>query len=707
MKTIIVLALTLLVSASVPARTQTIDRSIRPKPAAAKETKIRNAETFTLNNGLKVFVVEDHRAPIVHYTLSLDVKPALEGDRAGLNGLFSEVFGKATAKRTKETLNRDIDLAGARLSANSEGGRVSVLKKYESRGLELLSDVLFNPVFDQKEFDLSLERARSDLASIADDAGEINERVSSALTYGREFPEGEVVTEATVANVTLDDLRKYYDTYFAPNVARLVIVGDITVGEAKKNVQQYFGQWKKKSVPKARYVIPELPSRTSVVMVRKAGAVQSSIDVTYPVRFSVGAPDEVAARLMSYILGGGASSRLFTNLRERHSYTYGVYNSLANGELTGRYSLTSGNGAASVKAVATDSALTQIFAELNRMINEPVSDGELKDAKAFLAGEFGRSLAEASIIAAQAVNIDKYGLPKNYYGTFLQRLEAVTPADVQAAARKYLQPDNALIVVTTDGAYAESLKKFSADGKVSFYDMDANPVDAKSDATSGATSDATSDTASNTKPQAVIDRYLEALGGKAAIDKIEDCETVTETTVMGQTMEIRKIVKRPHFFLTTMSVGGTTVQKIVFDGKTVKLIAPGNEREFSEGKEFESLTSEASICPEAEYAAKGVKLKVKGIEKVNGREARMLEVPKGDHLVIDFFDVETGLKVKTVTSVDTPQGLVQTSVEYSDYREACGVKFPWSMKTSISGMIIDAKMKTCAVNRGVTEEAFK
>ncbi|MDR2466684.1 MAG: insulinase family protein [Prevotellaceae bacterium] len=699
MKTTIVLTLALLVSASASARTRTIDRSIRPKPAAAKEIKIRNAETFTLNNGLKVFVVEDRRAPIVHYTLSLDVKPALKGDKAGLNDLFSEVFGNATAKRDKETLNRDIDLIGARLSANSDGGRISVLKKHENKALELLADVLFNPVFDRKEFDLSLERIKSSLASVADDAGAINERVSSALTYGREYPEGEVITEATVANVALDDLRKYYDTYFAPNVSRLVIVGDVTLGEAKKNVQQYFGQWKRKSVSEARYVIPELPARTSVAMVKKAGAVQSSIDVTYPVQFRVGAPDEAAARLMTHILGGGASSRLFANLRERHSYTYGVYNSLTSDELAGRYSLTSGNSAASVKAAATDSALTQIFVELNRMISEPVSDEELRDAKAFLAGEFGRALANASIIAAQAVNIDKYSLPKNYYGTFLQRLEAVTKADVQAAARKYLHPDNALIVVTADESRAESLKKFSADGTVKFYDMDANPIDAASGATSDATADA--------KPSEIIDKYLEALGGKAAIDRIEDCETVTETTVMGQTMEIRKIVKRPHFFLTTMSVGGSTMQKIVFDGKTVKLIAPGNEREFTEGKEFESLTGEASICPEAEYAAKGVKLKAKGIEKVNGRDARLLEVTKGDHLVVDFFDVETGLKVKTVTSVDTPQGLVQTSVEYGDYRETGGVKFPWTMKTSISGMIIDAKVKTCAVNKGVAEESFK
>ncbi len=680
---------------AVAVNAQSFDRSIRPSAAPAKEVQIKDAKTFTLANGLKVFVVEDHRAPVVYYSLDLDIKPELEGDKAGMGDLFSSVFGTATKNRTKEQLNKDLDLIAARGAGNNRGAYLYFLKKYEQKALELMADMLFNPVFLQSELDLNIDKSKSALATIGDSPSAINKRVSAALTYGNKFPSGEIETEQTIENVTLKDLEEYYKKYFVPTAGRLVIVGDITEKEAKANAEKYFGEWKKATVEATQYTIPQQPKATEVAMIDKPGAAQSSIDISYPVEFRTGAPDAEAVSVMAYILGGGASARLFQNLREQHSYTYGVYCTLVPGEQTGRFSLTAGRGdAASVKAVATDSAITQIFYEMNRIINEPVSEEELRAAKAFFAGNFGRSLEESSTIAHFATNIDKYKLPKDYYKNYLKRLEALTVADIQAAAKKYIKPNNAWVVVTSDKSRAEGLKKFAANGHVQFYDMEANPIEMPAAKTA------------DISAEKVIENYVNALGGKAAIENIKDYKMTTEMTMMGQKVEITKLYKQPHYTLISMSMGGAIIQKDVFDGKTFKISGMQGNQELAEGEEFEEKKEAIGICPEMNYSKNGYTLTVQGIEQVNGSDAYVVAVTKGERTITEYYDVAGGLKVKSVETVETPQGPTQTVTEYSDYSVREGVKFPSKVKQSAGGMTMETEVKSIEANKGIDDALF-
>jgi predicted Zn-dependent peptidase len=274
----------------------------------------------------------------------------------------------------------------------------------------------------------------------------------------------------------VSDLENFSNTYFAPNVTRLVVVGNVTEAEAKANIEKYFGQWQRKNVPVTAYTIPQAPSQSKVAMHSKDGAVQSVINLTYPVDFKPGAPDSEAARIANYIFGG-SSGKLYENLRETHSYTYGAYSRLNQGEQVGLFEIISGlTGGPTVRADATDSALVQVFYEMNKMINTPIAEAELVAAKAYLAGSFGRSLQQPETIARFAVTIDKYNLPKDYFKNHLKRIEAVTITDVQAAAKKYFKPENAWVVVIGDKIHADGLKQFAADKTVQFYDLNANPV---------------------------------------------------------------------------------------------------------------------------------------------------------------------------------------------------------------------------------------
>ena len=673
------------------------DRSVRPSAAPAKEIEIKDAEIFTLPNGLKVFVVEDHRAPIVYYSLQLDIKPELEGNKAGLGDLFGGAMGTATKARSKEQLNKEIDLIGARINVGDRGGSGSGLKKYESTILELLSDMVLNPLFTQEELDLVKEQAKSGLEYIGSNPGQICDRISQALVYGSQYPDGEVETLETMERITIDDLYHFYNTYFAPNVTRLAIVGDITLEQAKANVQRYFGAWKSKEVPKGNYVIPTLPKETKVAMFSKDGAVQSSINLSYPLSYQPGMAGFEAAAVANHIFGGGMSGRLFQNLRETHSYTYGIYSFLHEGEITGLFELSSGRGAASVKAAATDSALVQILYEMNNMINKPVAHEELNAAKAYFAGSFGRALQESSTIARFAIQIDKYNLPKDYYKNFLKRIDALTVADIQAAARNYLKPENAWIIVVGDKEYADGIKRFAANNTVQFYDINANPT-------------APPETkAADISAEQLINKYVEAIGGATAIAKITDYTMTATINVMGQEMEVVKMFKEPHYTLYSMGMGGMVIQKMVFDGNSYKMSGMAGNQEFTEGDEFEIAKAEAAVCPEMNFVKNGYTLTIKGIDKIGDTDVYVLDVDKGSVKATYYFDSQTFLIIRNSLVVETPQGEVQQISDFSDYRAAGSVLFPHVVSQKIPAMGVETKMTVTEVkaNTGLTIDDFK
>lgn len=674
---------------------QSFDRSVPPSAAPAKEVNIQDAQIFTLNNGLKVFLVEDKTTPLVYYSLQLDVKPALEGNKAGMNSVFSDVFGSVTKNRSKEQLNKDIDLIGMRGGVHRTGGYAYFLKKYHDQALDIMTDMLFNPVFTQEEFDLSMTKFKTDLSSLGDDPGVINDRLAKSLIYGAGYPSGEIVTMETLDNIQLSDLESYYQTYFAPNVSRLVIVGDISQEDARKQAEKYFGKWQRKNVPVAKYIIPTAPAQRKVAFANKPGAVQSAIDVCYPITFNLKENDYDAARVMSQILGGSGNGYLFLNLREDKSWTYGIYTSLVAGEQIGSMSLTSGRGAASVKAMATDSAVFEIFNEFNRIINEPVSEDQLRNAVTYSAGAFSRSLEDSETIARFAVNIDKYGLPKDYYRNYLKRLAALTPRDIQSAARKYVKPENAWVVVTTDRQYVDNLSRFSADGKVQWFDYNANPIETPEEQDANITA------------EEVISNYVKAIGGKDAIEKINDYKMIGEMQMMGQTAAVEQYFKKPNLSVTSITMQGMLIQKMAFDGEILRMAGMQGSQEVNEGPEYDSIKNNAGISPEMNYLQNGYALTVGGIESINGEDAYILKVEQNGKSTMEYYSVDSGLKLRNVQTNETPMGEMQTITDYSDYREINGVKLPFTMTQSAMGQAMTTVIKSVEFNTGVDNSVFR
>lgn len=417
-------------------------RKNAPAPGPAPKIEIGSYETFTLDNGLKVIVVENHKIPKLSVQLYIDAGLVPEGDKAGKIDMAGGMISRGTKTRTKAQIDAETDFIGASLSSSGSGLFGTSLKKHSDKLLTLMSDVLLNPTFPQEEFEKLKTQTLSGLESAKDDPNTISDNVGNVLTYGKDHPYGEVTSEASVLNITLDDCKMYYQVYFKPNISYLVFVGDINRSEAEKYARQYFASWQKGVQPMIKIGAPEPPTATNVMFVNKPGAVQSVININYPVDYTPNSPDNLKIKVMNTLLGGFFRSRINDNLREKKGYTYGAGSSLSSDKYVGSFS-TYG----SFRNEVSDSALTQILFEMERIRSEKVEQEELDLVKNVMSGNFARSLESPQTIAQFALNTYLYSLPKDYYQTYLQNLSKVSAEDVSQMAKKYIHPDKANILI--------------------------------------------------------------------------------------------------------------------------------------------------------------------------------------------------------------------------------------------------------------------
>lgn len=671
---------------------QKTDRSIRPAAGPAPIIKLGDIQSFDLPNGLKVFVVENHKTPTVAFSIALDFRPALESDATGTANITSQLLTSGTKSRSKDQLDNDIDFIGATLNASTTGLYASSLKKQQTKLLELMSDVLMNADFKQEELDKIKTQSISGLATQKDDPDAISGNVKSVLNFGKGHPYGEITTEESVGKITLEKCSTYYKTYFRPNIAYLAVVGDVTLAEIKPLIEKYFGSWQKADVPTSTYAMPVAPSKTRVAVVNKAGAVQSVINVTYPVDLKPNSDDVIKARVMNTILGAGFSSRLFLNLREKHGYTYGSYSSLNYDVLVGEFS-----AYAKVRNSVSDSALTEIMYELNRLRTEKVPQEELDGIKNYLTGNFAISLEDPETVAKFAINIERYHLPKDYYTNYLKNLAAVTADDVYAMAQKYIRPENATILVVGDREeISKKLERFSASKTIEFYDNYGNVANnLLKPIPNGITS------------KTVTDAYVKAIGGEKALTVIKDIRLKMSTEVQGRTIKVETQHKAPNKYTMSFNMGPMTIQKQIFDGVKGKQSGMQGNKEIT-GAELEDLKAEAVMNQEMYYEKLGYKLNLKGIEAVNGSEAYVLDMvsPTGKKST-EWYDVVSGLKVKASSTTTGGEAGPMTQVsEFSDYTAIDGIKYPGSISITGTPMPLKLKLESVDVNKGIKDSEF-
>ena len=660
-----------------------IDRSKMPEPGPAPQVKMGKANKFKLKNGLTVIMVENHKLPRISATLTIDNPPKTEGDKAGLPAMMGSLMGRGTANISKDDFNERVDFLGANVSFGSSSAFASSLSKYFPEILGLMADGVKNSQFTQEEFDkeqkVTLDNLKSNEKSVTSAA----RRVERVLTYGKNHPFGEFTSKESVNNITLEDVKNEYNTYFKPNNAYLIITGDFKTKATKKLVKKLFGDWEKGNIPTVTMPAVNEVATTEINFINMSNAVQSEVAVINTVDLTLGDDDYFAALLANSILGGGGTARLFQNLREDKGYTYGSYSNISQSRYVGRFSAT-----ASVRNMVTDSSVVEIMKEINKIRYKKVSAEELENAKQEYIGGFVINAQNPRTAANFALNKEIYNLPNDYYEKYLENINAVTLEDVQNAAIKYFKGDKARIIITGKAIdVLDNLEK--TDYVIKYFDDKGNPTE-KPEMTLPIPAGMTAAT--------VVDNYMDAIGGKDKVMAVKTMMMTANATIQGTPLVMTMKAAAPNKTSQVVTVMGNVASKSIFDGTSGYQEARGQKMNMQPAQIEEA---KGTMQPFADIAYKAGKLD--RIEPIEGKNYYVIVYNTTEI----FYDVATGLKFQEVKTVKGPTGDVKVPTKFTKYKEVDGILFPYSIGQKMGPMNLNFEVTEIKLNEGVTDEDFK
>lgn len=658
---------------------------LQPKPGPAPTINIGKPKTFELANGLKVLVVENHKLPRVSYNLTIDNTPYTEGAKKGVADLTSSLIGSGTVKMSKDAFNEEVDFLGAEINFNNSGAYASGLSKYANRILELMADGALNSVFTQTEFDKEKTKLIESLKSEEKSVPAVARRVENVLTYGKNHPNGEYLSEESINNVTLEDAIANYHTYFVPENAYLVIIGDIKFEEVKKQVEILFDPWPKATAPNLSYSNPKDVQYTQINFVDMPNATQTELTLLNISNLKMTDPDYFASIVANQVLGGDYNGYLNMNLREKHAWTYGAGSVINGSKYTARFL-----SFAQIKNTVTDSAVVEILNEIKRIRTEKVTDEVLKNVKASYVGKFVMQIEKPQTVAGYALNTKTQKLPDDFYENYIKNINAVTADDILRVANKYFLIDKTRIVVVGKGSEVlPGLEKLKI--PIFYFDKFGKPSTKpilKKEIPAGVSA------------KTVLDTYIKNIGGAKTLSDVKSIVTISSGTLQGTPVELTSKITSSNKMLKEIKAMGMSMMKQVVNEKGAYLVQQGQRKDIT-GEELTEMKASANPFDELILIKKdGVFLS--GIEEVNGNDAYVINDNKSTY----YYDVKSGLKVAESKTLEHDGQKITQMTNYSNYTEVKGIKFPF--KTILNfGMEISLTTTDVKINEGVSDADFK
>ena len=636
-----------------------LDRSIVPESGPTPEIFFGKPQTFMLDNGLTVMVVENNKLPRASASLSFDNPLIFEGEIAGVSSILAEMIGNGTQSISKEDFIEEVDFMGASLNITGSGAFAGSLKRYFPRVLELMSQAVLEPLFTQEEFDNQKNLIKESLKTSEKDVSTAANRVQNFITYGASHPNGEFISQASLDKASFNDAIDFYNNFSSPNNAYLVILGDIEFEEIKLMVTDLFSSWESKEVVTSSFPEPKNPDETEVIFVDMPNGVQSVVTVINSIDFNKKEPDYFPALVATRILGGGGAGRLFNNLREDKGWTYGSYSSISESYKTKGLVLAQ----AQVKNEVTDSAAVELLIELDKMRNKLVTDEELMSTKAKYTGNFVMSLENPATIASFARNIITQDLPEDYYNSFLENINNVTKEDVQNAAQTYFSPNKTRIFITGKGSeILEKIEGIEYNGKkltVRYFDQYGSETPRPDYSVSN-----------DISAEGVINNYIKSIGGAEKLNSISSVEVKATANLQGTVLEMYSLKNNQNQSLMTMTAMGMTLVKSVFN-KYQGYNEINGQRVPLTDEELEQAIINSALFSELNFDFEIVELV--GTSIVNDEKAYEIKVTDNKSV---FYSAETGLKLKEFESQEVEGNLITSEIFYNEYEEVDGILMP-------------------------------
>jgi zinc protease len=710
-----------------------------PQPLPARDIKFPPYEIQTLPNGLQVVVVMHHEQPAV--TMRLLVRAGTSSDpreKLGLAHLASSLLDQGTKTMSAEEMNDAVDFIGGAMGAGAGTDltfvNMVVMKDSFDAGLKMLSEMARVPAFAPAEIERQRQQMLSGQKVSAEDPGYIANSVFDRLVYGfHPYGMPENGTAETLAALTRDDLIAYHTRFFMPNNAILAIVGDVTAAEAFASAKKVFGDWQKRDMPAQTFVGPPDPTRR-VIVVNKPDAVQTEVRVGH-IGIPRTHPDYMAVNLAIRILGGEGSNRLHQVLRTERGLTYGAQANMDTLKESGDF-----EAETNTRSDATGEVLRLIVDEFWRLQRERVGDRELDGAKAYLTGSFPLTIETPESIAMQVVNALFYGLPLAELQNFRERVNAVTPDDIQRVAKALLRPDRlSVVLVGNSAAFASQLRGVGFDTfeTVELADLDLTSASfkrttVKADAggagwagRAGGAGGAgrvayqqaplASRPSQDARPEdsaqamALLDRAIAAKGG---LEKLQGIKTiVAKQTLINRGSDARpqaettNYIEYPDHFrieTPTMTQG--------YDGSQAWM---KDQRGVRDGGEPMVRDARASMRREVVsllLAAKSGKLTPRLLPDVKDEDGHLthtLELSAADlNPVVFYIEPATGFITKQTFVADAPgRPLVQE--QFSDYRAVDGIQIPFQSVRRVGSLSVERRATDVQINTPIDPALFK
>ncbi len=475
MKNFIVLIVSAFVIFGASASVAQIDRSKKPEPGPLPKSISSSFNEIKLKNGLRIVVVEDHKQPLVYFRALVLSGNAQDGNTIGAAAAVSSLLEKGTKTMSADDIAKKLDFYGATIGTGSTVDDINItvgcLKRDLDKVLPVYADVMKNPLFASDEIEKYKTEQLSNLKSARQSPAELGRKMGRKLLYDA-HPYGYFQTETSIKALSSEVLKNWHKDHFSAENTIIAVVGDITEKEIKPLIEKYFGDWQKGAYHQPSYIPLAESQGMSITLVDRPGSAQSSIRLQR-LGLPVTSPDFDRASLVASIFAGngviGFQNRLFQNIREKHGYTY-----TPGGSLTKSIDRGVLVAVAEVRNSVTDSALDQMLLEYRRLSQEKITDQELTFAKGLIAGKFMMDLADPQNTSALTLSTIEYGLPKDYYATYPDRISKFTAAELQEVASRVYPPNDLHVIVIGDAS--QVLPKLQRFGKVTVYDLDFNLV---------------------------------------------------------------------------------------------------------------------------------------------------------------------------------------------------------------------------------------
>jgi len=661
----------------------------KPSPLQEKIFKFPEYQMFFLDNGLKVFVFEDHRQPTLAFRLLTAGGKSIDTVKPGIADITASLLTKGTKKLNSQEFAQSIDGIGADISAEVETDFLTVtasgLKKHLNTLLDLYVQAITSPALSEQEFKKIIPQMIASIQQEKSNPEILAQKMSRKVVYGENHPYALDATEESVNKINLYDIENYYSGVFYPNNSTLVVTGDVKSDEIIKEIKKKFKNWEKSKEDIKISIPPIKPIPIGVYFIERPGSVQSTIlysTKTVPYTHK----DYDILELATNIISGGIAGRLFKVLREEYSYTYTPYGNLTQNKFSGRYFC-----GADVKKEVTDSALFVLLKQINSLTKNLVPEQELSRVKTYLAGTFKMSFESSEYLAMLIQNADFYGKDIKELESFTGRIMGFAPNSIRSIANQYLNTSKGYIIVVGSSEVKEKLSQF---GKMYDFDLNLNPLsgdNAKMEPVSMTFED-------------LIGKYIKAIGGLSALETVQtvidtaNVEMISSGNVMkGLLIQYQKAPNKKYMNFD-MNV---FKQEIWVDGQEVWIKL--NKVEKMKSDEAEKILYDAYLFKDAKLIEQGFKCTVLGKQ---GNQILMKALSPKGFVSTYYFDAKTYLINKIERVETTAEGTIPITEHIKEYIEIEGVKLPKVTET-ISPLYTIKTNNHYLINQPLEDVLFK